>query len=153
MPGRIWFLRPDIDDEQDGACSLLGIAQKARLQHADLLRAVQNRRLKSVWRLRSIDGLPAVRLNLAEVMAAFEAPPLAGLTRTDLSKRLHVNGSTVSLLLSRRMIDSTQATNPRTRQSLSLIAPEAVDRFLDTYLPLGLMAHDLGAQATCLRPA
>ncbi|WP_146161921.1 hypothetical protein [Pseudogemmobacter blasticus] len=117
------------------------------MQHADLLRAVQNGRLKAAWRLRHLDGLPALRLDLAEVKSAFEAPPLTGLTRTDLNKRLHINCSTVSLLLSRRMIDSTRATNPRTRQSLSLIAPEAVDRFIATYLPLGLMAHDLGTQA------
>ena len=136
-----------IDDEQDGACSLLSIARKAKLQHVDVLRAVQNHRLKSIWRLRSIDGLPALRLDLAEVIAGFEGPPLTGLTRTDLNKRLHVNGSTVSLLLSRRMIDSTRAPNPRTRKRMSLIAPEAVDRFLDTYLPLGLMAHELGTQA------
>lgn len=136
-----------VDDEQDGACSLLSIARKAKLQHVDVLRAVQNRRLKSIWRLRSIDGLPALRLDLAEVIAGFEGPPLTGLTRTDLTKRLHINCSTVSLLLSRRMIESTRAPNPRTRKRMSLIAPEAVDRFLDTYLPLGLMAHDLGTQA------
>lgn len=34
-----------------------------------------------------------------------------------------------------------------TRQRMSLIAPEAVDRFLATYSPLGLMAHALGTQA------
>ena len=142
-----------VDVEPEGAFSLRSIANKAKLQHADLLRAVQNGRLKAVWLLASLDGLPALRLDLAEVKSAFEAPPLTGFTRTDLNKRLHVNCSTVSLLLSRRMIDSTRATNPRTRQRMSLIAPEAVDRFLATYLPLGLIAHDLGAQATCLRPA
>lgn len=82
-------------------------------------------------------------------MAVFEAPPLTltGLSRTDLRKRLHVNCSIVSLLLGKGMIDSTRVRDPRTRQSVSLIAPEAVDHFLSIYLPLGLMAQVLGTQA------
>jgi len=138
-----------ISEQPSGAFPLRTIAQKATLQNVDLLRAILESRLKTVWRLRSLHGLPALRLDLAEVMAVFEAPPLTltGLSRTDLRKRLHVNCSTVSLLVGKGMIDSTRARDPRTRQSMSLIAPEAVDRFLSIYLPLGLMAQALGTQA------
>lgn len=130
-----------------GAWSLRGIAQKATLPNADLLRAVISGRLKKVWKLRGISGLPALHLYLDEVLDAFESPPLIGLTRDDLRKQLHVNCSTVSLLLKSCMIASQQFPDPRTRQSLSLIATEELDRFLDRHLPLGLMAWQLGTQA------
>lgn len=45
------------------------------------------------------------------------------------------------------VIASTEARHPRTRQSMSLVAPEEVERFFDRYLPLGLMAYALGTQA------
>ena len=45
------------------------------------------------------------------------------------------------------MIASKEVADPRTRQPLSLVAAEELDRFLDRHLPLGLMAHELGTQA------
>lgn len=130
-----------------GAWSLRSIAQKATLPNADLLPAVISGRLKKVWKLRDISGLPALHLNLDEVLDAFEVPPLIGLTRSDLRKKLHINCSTVSLLLQRGMIASRQFRDPRTRQRLSLVATEELDRFLDKHFPLGLMAWQLGTQA------
>ncbi|WP_148043686.1 hypothetical protein [Paracoccus methylarcula] len=64
-----------------------------------------------------------------------------------LRKRLHVNCSTVSLLLKNGIIASREVPDPRTRQPLSSIASEELDRFLDLHLPLGLMAYELGTQA------
>ncbi|WP_220269855.1 hypothetical protein, partial [Paracoccus lutimaris] len=130
-----------------GAWPLCSIAQKATLPNADLLRAAISGRLKKVWGLRGISGLPALHLDLDEVLDAFESPPLIGLTRDDLRKQLHINCSTVSLLLKSGMIASQQFPDPRTRQSLSLIATEELGRFLDRHLPLGLMAWQLGTQA------
>lgn len=126
---------------------LRSIAQKATLPNTDLLRAVISGRLKKVWKLRGVSGLQALYLDLDEVLDAFEAPPLIGLTRDDLRKQLHINCSTVSLLLKSGMIASQQFSDPRTRQPLSLIATEELDRFLDRHLPLGLMAWQLGTQA------
>ena len=45
------------------------------------------------------------------------------------------------------MIASKEVPDPRSRQPLSLVAAEELDRFLDRHLPLGLMAHELGTQA------
>lgn len=136
-----------VESAPAGAWSLRNIGQKATLPNADLLRAVISGRLKKVWKLRGISGLQALYLDLDEVLDAFESPPLIGLTRGDLRKQLHVNCSTVSLLLKSGMIASQQCPDPRTRQPLSLIAAEELDRFLDLHLPLGLMAWQLGAQA------
>ncbi|WP_147278913.1 hypothetical protein [Paracoccus versutus] len=136
-----------VDDVPAGAFPLRTITQKASLPNAHLLRAVTDGRLENVRRLRGNSGLAALYLDLTDVLDAFEAPPLAGFSRTDLGKRLHVNCSTVSLLLGRGMIGSTEMRDPRTRQSLSLIAPAELERFLDRYLPLGLMAYELGTQA------
>ena len=41
---------------------------------------------------------------LGEVLDLFEGQPLSGLERPDLRKLLHVNSSTISLLLSRDLI-------------------------------------------------
>ena len=60
---------------------------------------------------------------------------------------MHINCSTVFLLLGKGMIASTEVRHPQTRQYMSLVAPEEVERFLDRYLPLGLMAYELGTQA------
>mgnify|MGYP006995064077 CR=1 FL=1 len=130
-----------------GAWSLRSIAQKATLPNADLLRAVISGRLQKVWRLHGISGLPALLLDMDEVLDAFEALPLIGLTRNALRKQLHVNCSTVSLLLERGMIARRQLPDPRTRQPLSLIAAEELDHFVERHLPLGLMAWQLGTQA------
>lgn len=54
-----------VDAEPPGAFPLRTIAQKATLQNVDLLRAILESRLKTVWRLRSLHGLPALRLDLA----------------------------------------------------------------------------------------
>lgn len=143
LPGPLWLT------QNLQAPSRFAPSPESHPVECDLLRAVLDGRLKTLWRLRSLHGFPAPRLDLAEVMAVFEAPPLTltGLSRTDLRKRLHVNCSTVSLLLGKGMIDSTRVRDPRTRQSMSLIAPEAVDRFLSICLPLGLIAQVLGTQA------
>lgn len=77
---------------------------------------------------------------MAEVPERFEAATLIGLSRNDLRKRLHINCSTVGLLLGKGVIASTEARHPRTRQYMSLVAPEEEERVLDRYLPLGLMA-------------
>ncbi|WP_084637842.1 TniQ family protein [Paracoccus sp. J55] len=130
-----------------GAFPLRTIAQKATLPYNDLLRAVIDGRLAKVWRLRGIRGLAALHLDLAEVLDRFEAAPLMGLSRDDLRKRLHINCSTVALFMGKGVIASTEARHPRTRQPMSLVAPEEVERFLDRYLPLGLMAYELGTQA------
>ena len=37
--------------------------------------------------------------------------------------------------------------DPRSRQSLSLVEPRELDRFLERYATLGLIAHQLGTQA------
>ncbi|MFD1880677.1 hypothetical protein [Paracoccus pacificus] len=130
-----------------GAWPLRNIAHKAALPNAALLRAVISGRLKKVWKLCGVSGLQAVYLDLDEVPDAFESPPLIGLTRDDLRRQLHINCSTVSLLLKSGMIVRQQFPDPRTRQPLSLIAAEELDRFLNLHLPLGLMAWQLGMQA------
>ncbi|MFD1880661.1 TniQ family protein [Paracoccus pacificus] len=136
-----------VETSPAGAWPLRNIAHKAALPNAALLRAVISGRLENVWRLRAISGLPALHPDLDEVLDAFESPPLIGLTRDDLRRQLHINCSTVSLLLKSSMIASRQFPHPRTRQPLSLIAAEDLDRFLDLHLPLGLMAWQLGTQA------
>lgn len=136
-----------VDEVPAGAFPLRTIAQKATLPYNDLLRAVIDGRLAKLWRLRGLRGLAELHLDLAEVLDIFEAAPLRGLSRNDLRKRLHINCSTVSLLLGKGVIASTEARHPRTRQPMSLVASEEVERFLDRYLPLGLMAYELGTQA------
>lgn len=134
------------------AFPLRTITQKAILPNANLLRALINGRLKKVWRLSSVAGLPALHLDSTEVLElevldTFETAPLIGLRRDDLRKQLHINVSTVGLLLGKGAIASTEVRDPRTRQSLSLIAPEELERFLERDLPLGLMAYEMGTQA------
>ena len=143
----IFINAASVDAVPAGTRPLRSIAQKATLLNVDLLRGVIEGRLKKIWRLSGADGLAALHLDLAEVLDAFEALPLIGLTRNDLRKQLHVNGSTVSLLLKSGMIASKEVPDPRSRQPLSLVAAEELDRFLDRHLPLGLMAHELGTQA------
>lgn len=133
-----------VDEVPAGAFPLRTIAQKATWPYSDLLLAVINGRLAKTWRLRGLGGLAALHLDLAEVRDIFEAVPLRGMSRNDLRKRLHINCSTVSLLLGKGVIASAEARHPRTRQPMSLITSEEVERFLDRYLPLGLMAYEWG---------
>ncbi len=136
-----------VDAEPDGTWPLRTIALKATLQKADLLRALIAGRLKKVWQLRGVDGLPALRLDFSEVLDCFEAPPQTSLSRDDVRKKLHVNGTTICLLFGNGMIASTEGHHPRTRRQLSLVEPEELDRFLARYIPLGLIAFRLGVQA------
>lgn len=136
-----------VDAVPDGAWPLRTIACKAKLKNADLFRALMDGRLKKAWRLQGVDGLPALHLDLAEVLDCFEAPPLTSLSRDDVRKRLHICASTVCLLLSNGMIASSKGHHPRSRRQLSLIEPKELDRFLAQYVPLGLMAFQLGVQS------
>lgn len=97
--------------------------------------------------MRSADGLPAVLLNLDEVLDHFAGESQEDLRHDDLRKRLHVNSSTISLLLGTGIIASRKVRGPRTRYPQSRVSPQELDRFLARYLPLGLMAHELGTQA------
>lgn len=45
------------------------------------------------------------------------------------------------------LIGSREVRDPCSRQSLSLVEPRELDRFLEKYTPLGLIAHQLGTQA------
>lgn len=136
-----------VDVVPDGAWPLRIIACKAKLKNADLFRALMAGRLKKAWRLQGIEGLPALYLDLAEVLDCFELPPLTSLSRDDVRKRLHICASTVRLLLSNGMIASSKGHHPRSRRQLSLIEPKELDRFLTRYVPLGLMAFQLGVQS------
>ncbi|RJL16531.1 hypothetical protein [Paracoccus siganidrum] len=86
-------------------------------------------------------------LNLDEVLDHFAVQSVEGLRHDDLRKRLHVNSSTISLLLRTGIIASKRVRGPRTRYPQSRVSPQELDRFLARYLPLGLMAHALGTQA------
>ena len=136
-----------VDRVPEGSFPIRSVCNKAKVTSADLLRAQIAGRFGKVSRLRGTDRLPGLLFDLAEVPDVFEAEGLSGLTRDDLRKQLHINSSTVSLLLKRGLIGSREVRDPCSRQSLSLVEPRELDRFLEKYTPLGLIAHQLGTQA------
>lgn len=130
-----------------GSFPIRTICHKAKVTSVDLLRAQIEVKFRRVSWLRSGNGLSGLHFDLVEVLDHFEGQALIGLTRADLRKRLHVNSSTVGALLRRGLITGKDVRDPRSRRPLSLIAPEELDRFLARYVPLGLIAHELGTQA------
>ena len=136
-----------VDSVPEGSFPIRSVCNKAKLTSTDLLPAQIAGRFGKVSRLRGTDGLPGLLFDLAEVPDVFEAEGLSGLTRDDLRKQLHINSSTVSLLLKRGLIGSREVRDPSSRQSLSLVEPRELDRFLEKYTTLGLIAHQLGTQA------
>lgn len=136
-----------VDEPPEGLFPLPVICNKAKVKSTELIPILIAGKFLKVSRLRNADGLPAVLLDLDEVLDHFASKPLEGLRHDDLRKRLHVNSSTVSLLLGTGMIASRKVRGPRTRYPQSRVSPQELDRFLARYLPLGLMAHALGTQA------
>lgn len=136
-----------VDTAPKGSFPIRLVCNKAKVTSGDLLRAQIAGRLRKTCRLRDPDGMPGLLFDLSEVLDLFEGKPLTGLTRADLKARLHVNSSTVSLLLKEGMIMSREVRHPRSRQPLTLVEPADLSRFLSKHLPLGLIAHQLGTQA------
>ena len=136
-----------VDTAPEGCFPIRLVCNKAKVTSGDLLRAQIAGRLRKTRRLRDPYGMPGLLFDLSEVLDLFEGKPLTGLTRADLKARLHVNSSTVSLLLKEEMIASREVRHPRSRQPLSLVEPADLARFLAKHLPLGLIAHQLGTQA------
>ncbi|WP_323009554.1 TniQ family protein [Paracoccus sp. (in: a-proteobacteria)] len=136
-----------VDVAPEGSFPLGLIGGKAKLKAVGLLQARIAGQLKAAHRLCGVDGIPGRLLDLAEVLDCFAAAPHTGLTRQQLRVHLHVNGATISLLLKSGLIASTQLRAPRSRRWMSSVAPEELERFLSRYLPLGLMAYELGTQA------
>ena len=136
-----------VDKAPLGSFPVPVICNKAKIKSADLFTALIAGKFRTVSRLRDLEGLPGLLLDLVEVLDHFEGPELLGLRRSELRTELHINSSTVGLLLGNGMIASTEVRDPRTRRPLSLVTRKELDRFLAKYLPLGLMAHALGTQA------
>lgn len=130
-----------------GSFPLPVICNKAKIKSTDLFRALIAGKFGTVSRLRDVEGLPGLLLDLVEVLDHFEGPELSGLRRSEVRTRLHINSSTVGLLIGKGMIASTEVRDPRTRRPLSLVTRRELDRFLAKYLPLGLIVHALGTQA------
>ncbi|PTE14503.1 TniQ family protein [Pseudogemmobacter blasticus] len=143
----VTFRAPLADNVPAGAFALQHIGRRAKVQSVELLHALAKGTFKKAFRLRGAKGFRAIHLDLNEVLDVFASRPVEGLSRKQVRKALHINCQTISVIFRKKMIESTRVRSPRSRKWMSIVAPEQLDWFLSRYLPLGLMAYDIGTQA------
>ncbi len=120
---------------------------KAKLTIEEVMPRILNDEFKWLGCLKGIRGLAGLVVDLEEMLDLFEAAPLPGYTKRELKRLLRVNDPTVTLLINRGLIRSEKTKHPRSRRPMTIVPKDAYCEFLDRFVTLGILAHQIGTQA------
>ena len=131
-----------------GSCMELGVAcNKAKVTIEQVVPLILDGTIKWLGKMRGIEGLASLAVDLEEILDLFEGPPLVGYTKQQLKRMLRVNDPTITYLVNERYIRACETRHPRSRRPMSIISTEAYDAFIERYVTLGILANNIGTQA------
>jgi len=140
--------RAESIDRSIGSRMDLGVAcNKAKVKVEQVIPLILDGSIKWLGKLRGVEGLASLAVDLDEVLDLFEGPPLQGYTKQQLKRMLRVNDPTITYLVKKRYIRTHETRHPRSRRPMSIIPKEEHAAFLERYVTLGILANNIGTQA------
>lgn len=131
-----------------GSQMAFGLAcNKAKLTMEEVLPRILDGGFTWLGRKEGVPGLGGLLVDLEEMLDLFEAEPLHGYTKQELKRLLRVNDPTVTYLVNRGFIEAEKTRHPRSRRPMSIVPEASYTAFLDRFVTLGILAHQIGTQA------
>lgn len=136
-----------VDALAPGQALLMKVAPMVKAPLVQLIRLAAEGRVRCQGWLEGHAGIGAAVVDVAQVRAALPLLADEGIGRNRLFQEMHVTYTTINALIERGLLAATPGRSAATRVTVPLVSRSSVEGFLAEYVPLGLLADEVGHPA------
>lgn len=140
-----------VDQPVENQMDIPAAAKRANCSAAEIVKMVLDKKLAWTGRLTSREKYMAILVDVSEIKAKTQLPPLDGLTAAQIQNTLKTTHRVVKALIDNGVLKTERHINPINRCPVMIVPTAEVARFRQTYVSLMELAEERRLHSTTVK--